>query len=151
MPFEFQDGPASSGQDISVQCMTTEGDLPLEISWYLNNKSVVEYAGISTVKAGKRNLVLNIESVTADHSGNFTCIAQNKAGSVSYTTDLKVNGIGSFIGISLIISFITYNPTPLLINQNISCLISSSQNRSLLLRGRTCQFGSGYFCNLRGS
>lgn len=72
--------------------MTPEGDLPLQIQWLLNNKSVVEYAGISTVKAGKRNMVLNIESITAAHSGDFTCIAQNKAGSVSFTTDLKVNG-----------------------------------------------------------
>lgn len=88
----FDDGPASSGQDISVQCMTPEGDLPMDINWYLNEKSVVEYAGITTVKAGKRNMVLNIESVTADHSGNFTCNAKNKAGSVSYTTDLKVFG-----------------------------------------------------------
>lgn len=72
--------------------MTPEGDLPLQIQWFLNNKSVIEYVGISTVKAGKRNMVLNIESITADHSGNFTCIAQNKAGSVSFTTDLKVNG-----------------------------------------------------------
>lgn len=72
--------------------MTTEGDLPLEISWYLNEKSVVEYPGITTSRVGKRNLVLNIESVAADHSGNFTCIAHNRAGSVSHTTDLKVNG-----------------------------------------------------------
>lgn len=92
MPFAFEDGPASSGQDVSISCMTPEGDLPLQIQWFLNNKSVIEYVGISTVKAGKRNMVLNIESITADHSGNFTCIAQNKAGSVSFTTDLKVNG-----------------------------------------------------------
>lgn len=64
----------------------------MDISWYLNDKNVVEYPGISTVKAGKRNLVLNIGNVMAEHSGNFTCIAKNVAGSVRYTTDLKVNG-----------------------------------------------------------
>ena len=95
MPFVFEDGPASSGQDISIQCMTPEGDLPLEIYWFLNNKSVVEYSGITTARVGKRNMVLNIESVAAEHSGNFSCIASNKAGSVSYTTDLKVNGISA--------------------------------------------------------
>lgn len=92
VPFEFEDGPASSGEYLSISCMTPEGDLPMDINWFLNNRSVVEYSGISTVKAGKRNLVLNIESVTAEHSGNFTCISRNKAGSVSHTTDLKVNG-----------------------------------------------------------
>lgn len=92
MPFSFEDGPASSGQDVSVTCTVPEGDMPIDISWYLNEKSIVEYAGITTVKAGKRNQVLNIESVTEEHSGNFTCNAQNKAGSVSYTTDLQVYG-----------------------------------------------------------
>lgn len=91
-PFAFEVGTASTGQDVSVTCTVPEGDLPIDISWYLNNKSIAEYAGIATVKAGKRNQVLNIESVTADHSGNFTCIAKNKAGSSDFTTDLKVYG-----------------------------------------------------------
>lgn len=92
MPFAFEDGPASSGQDITITCTVPEGDLPLDISWYLNNKSIVEYAGITSAKFGKRNLVLNIESVTAAHSGNYTCQANNKAGTADYTTDLKVYG-----------------------------------------------------------
>lgn len=62
------------------------------MTWYLNNKSIVEYSGISSAKFGKRNLVLNIESVKAEHSGNYTCLANNKAGTVSYTTELKVYG-----------------------------------------------------------
>lgn len=68
------------------------GDLPVEINWYLNSKTVVEYAGITSSKVGKRNLVLNIESVTAEHSGNYTCLASNRAGTVNYTADLEVNG-----------------------------------------------------------
>lgn len=92
MPFSFEDGPASSGQDVSVTCTVPEGDMPIDISWYLNEKSIVKYAGITTVKAGKRNQVLNIESVTEEHSGNFTCNAKNKAGSFSYSTDLQVYG-----------------------------------------------------------
>lgn len=61
----------------------------------------MEYAGVTTVKAGKRNQVLDIESVGAEHSGNFTCIAKNKAGSVSYTTDLHVNGTIGYISIDV--------------------------------------------------
>lgn len=92
VPFSFEDGPASSGQDISITCTVPEGDLPIDISWFLNDKSINEYSGITTVKAGKRNQVLNIETVAAEHSGNFTCVANNKAGSVRYTADLFVNG-----------------------------------------------------------
>ena len=92
MPFYFEDGPASSGQDITVTCAVPEGDLPIDIQWYLNDQEVARYRGITAAKFGKRNMVLNIESVTADHSGNYSCVASNKAGSVSYTTDLKVYG-----------------------------------------------------------
>lgn len=92
VPFTFEKGPASTGQDITVMCAVPDGDLPIEISWYLNEKSLVEYSGISSTKFGKRNQVLSIESVDAQHSGNYTCSARNKAGSVSYTTELKVYG-----------------------------------------------------------
>ena len=92
MPFSFEEGPARTGQDITVTCSVPEGDLPIDINWYLNNRSIVEYGGITSSKIGKRNLVLNIESITAEHSGDFKCEARNKAGSVSYTTDLKVFG-----------------------------------------------------------
>lgn len=37
--------------------------------------------------------MLTIASVSADHSGNYTCTATNHAGSVSYTTPLVINGI----------------------------------------------------------
>ena len=92
MPFSFEDGPASSGQDISVFCTVPEGDLPMNINWYLNNKSIAEYNGISSSRAGKRNLVLTIESVAAEHTGEYKCEASNRAGSISYTTELKVYG-----------------------------------------------------------
>lgn len=106
VPFSFEEGPASSGQDISVTCAVPEGDLPIDIIWYLNGRSIVEFSGITTVKAGKRNQLLDIESVSAEHSGNFTCIAKNKAGTVSYTTDLLVNGTRcDVLCISIILDF----------------------------------------------
>lgn len=40
---------------------------------------------------------LTVSSVTAGHSGNYTCTAKNKAGFVSYSTILNVNGIMYFI------------------------------------------------------
>lgn len=88
----FEKGPASTGQDITVMCAIPDGDLPIDITWSLNDRSIVEYSGISTSKIGKRNQALTIESVAAEHSGNYTCSAKNNAGSVTYTTDLKVYG-----------------------------------------------------------
>lgn len=92
VPFAFEKGPASTGQDITVMCAVPDGDLPIEINWFLNGKSIVEFSGISSTKFGKRNQVLSIESVAADHSGNYTCSSKNHAGSVNYTTELKVYG-----------------------------------------------------------
>lgn len=92
VPFTFEKGPASTGQDITVMCAVPDGDLPIDIAWYLNERSIVEYSGISSTKFGKRNQVLSIESVSAEHSGNYTCSAKNNAGSVSYMTELKVYG-----------------------------------------------------------
>lgn len=36
--------------------------------------------------------MLTIDSVTDEHSGNYTCVAQNKAGTARYSADLNVNG-----------------------------------------------------------
>lgn len=92
VPFAFDKGPAKSGQDITITCTVSDGDLPLDIKWLLNDKPVDSYPSINSAKFGKRNMVLSIESVTADHTGNYTCQASNKAGSVSFSTDLQVYG-----------------------------------------------------------
>lgn len=73
-------------------CSVPNGDLPMTITWFLNGKSAVEYSGMSSTKLGKRSLVLSIESVGAEHSGNYTCLAKNIAGTTEYTTELKVYG-----------------------------------------------------------
>lgn len=49
-------------------------------------------AGISTVKLGKRNSVMTIESVNGRHAGNYTCQASNFAATVNYTAVLVING-----------------------------------------------------------
>lgn len=92
MPFAFDKGPARSGQDMTLTCTVSDGDLPLDIKWLLNDRPVDSYSNINSAKFGKRNMVLSIESVSAEHSGNYTCEASNIAGTVSYSTNLKVYG-----------------------------------------------------------
>ena len=48
--------------------------------------------GISTTPMGPRASFLSIESVGHRHSGEYTCVARNKAGNASYSAYLKVNG-----------------------------------------------------------
>lgn len=52
--------------------------------------------GVVVFKGGSKNSMLTIDSVTDRHSGTYTCIAENKAGVVTYTTVLNVNGILSY-------------------------------------------------------
>ena len=92
--FSFgNDEPMSYGEFINVQCIISGGDLPVNISWILNGKPFDDYLEIYTTKRGKRINELTIESVAAKHAGNYSCIAENKAGSVNYTAELKVNGL----------------------------------------------------------
>lgn len=90
MVFSFGEDPFEAGQSTSVQCMVSSGDLPLTIEWAFNGQLVPE---TWTVKIGQRGMVLNIDSVTARHAGNYTCTGRNLAGSASFTAQLTVNGL----------------------------------------------------------
>lgn len=85
----------NEGDTASVQCIITKGDNPLKFNWFLNNKPVNKLDGIFINKLGKKISILHIESVQAEHSGEYTCSATNPAGSVNHTAVLLVNGINS--------------------------------------------------------
>lgn len=80
-----------------VTCLVSKGDFPFIIRWTLNNKTLDQLDGISTINPNKRASQLTIESVTADHSGKYTCAVKNKAGFDEYSAYLNVNGILFFI------------------------------------------------------
>lgn len=78
---------------MSLTCNVHKGDTPVDITWFLNGVALRDSADISIVKAGKKTSALSIDSVQDRHAGTYTCVAQNKAGSSSFYTDLHVNGI----------------------------------------------------------
>ncbi len=73
-------------------CAATEGDLPMEINWVFHGQKHSSMMGISTTKVGPRSNMLQIESVAAAHSGNYTCTARNAAGTRNYSANLIVFG-----------------------------------------------------------
>lgn len=91
--FDFGDEPSNYGDTASVSCIVTSGDHPIEFKWLFNKKPISEVAGISTVKLGKRNSAMTIDSVNGRHAGNYTCQASNSAMTVNYTAVLVINGI----------------------------------------------------------
>lgn len=91
-PFDFGEETSNFADSASVACLVTTGDAPVSFKWFFNDRPVKEFAGITTVKLGNRNSVLNIDSVTGKHAGRYTCEASNQAASVNYTSELSVNG-----------------------------------------------------------
>ncbi|KAF2905043.1 hypothetical protein ILUMI_01126, partial [Ignelater luminosus] len=91
MPFDFGEETMNAGDTVSAQCTITKGDLPMKINWYLNGKPVNVQEGIFTSYVGKRVSTLAIDSVRAEHSGEYTCSATNSAGSTNFTAYLNVN------------------------------------------------------------
>lgn len=83
----------NSGDTVSVQCTIAGGDLPLVVSWTLNGHPLEAYLEIITQKLGKRINNLIIDSVSAKHAGNYTCIAENLAGIAHHSSELMVIGM----------------------------------------------------------
>lgn len=90
-PFSFGDEEINSGETVSIQCTILKGDPPLNITWLLNGRLIDDDYGI-TIVGMKRFSTLNVDSVRDFHSGNYTCVAENDAGSDSFSTALNVNG-----------------------------------------------------------
>ena len=81
------------GEPASVQCTILGGDLPINVSWRLNNATIDSYHDISMARIGKRVHVLTIEAVSGHHAGNYSCHAQNMAGITEHSAKLIVNGL----------------------------------------------------------
>lgn len=94
MPFSFGEVPANPGDAAVVNCVATKGDLPLEISWTFSSETIDSslHRDIMTTPLGPRASVLTINSVSANHQGNYTCIVQNAAGRAEHAATLVVNG-----------------------------------------------------------
>lgn len=99
VPFNFGEVPSNPGDAVVVNCVATKGDLPLEISWTFSSETVDSslHRDIMTTPLGPRASVLTINSVSANHQGNYTCIVQNAAGRAEHAATLVVNGMFKLI------------------------------------------------------
>ncbi|XP_060519429.1 cell adhesion molecule Dscam2 isoform X3 [Cylas formicarius] len=81
------------GMRAAITCQIMEGDLPINFSWERNGKIILNNAALGTVirRIDEFSSSLIIDQVTSQHSGNYTCIANNIAGSERYTVPLTVN------------------------------------------------------------
>lgn len=92
IPFDFGDEAINAEDMTSLQCTVSKGDLPLNIQWLHNGVVIQPSEGIIINQMSKRIIAMSIESVHATHAGEYTCSASNKAGTISHTAVLNVNG-----------------------------------------------------------
>lgn len=92
-PFAISDEPLHLGDYFQLTCVVVHGDFPYNITWYFNDEPITYIDGVTILMNGKRSSSLNIDSVSAAHSGNYSCIGSNVAGRASITTTLSIRGL----------------------------------------------------------
>lgn len=92
VPFAFGEDEINAAEMVSASCTVNKGDFPIKISWLHNSQPIYANDGVSISRTNQRISILSIESVHGRHSGTYSCMAENLAGSVNFTTSLWVNG-----------------------------------------------------------
>ena len=92
VPFSFGRETIDQGKFAQLTCVVSSGDRPLSIKWSLKGDIVSSDDTMTTTLIGQQTSLLMISSVDYQHSGTYTCRAENPAGITTYSTELKVNG-----------------------------------------------------------
>lgn len=92
VPFSFGREVVNQGEFAQLICVVSRGDEPLSITWSLKGEIVSSDPVLSTSMLGQRTSLLSISRVDYQHSGVYTCRAENSAGFSSHSARLLVNG-----------------------------------------------------------
>lgn len=90
-PFNFQDGLAE-GMRTRIVC-GVNGDVPLTLRWLKDGEPLPSILGANVTSLDQYSSLLSIPSLSAKHSGDYTCVATNPAAEFKYTASLQVKGI----------------------------------------------------------
>ena len=93
VPFSFGFDTIDQGKFAQLSCVVSSGDMPITITWSLKGDIISSDPTMTTTMLGRQMSMLVISSVDYQHSGVYTCRAENPAGTTTYSTELKVNGI----------------------------------------------------------
>ncbi|XP_062708655.1 cell adhesion molecule Dscam2 isoform X6 [Aedes albopictus] len=88
-PFSFQDGLAE-GMRTRTVCGVSKGDQPMSFKWLKDGDPLSSMLGANVSTLDQYSSLLNIPSLSAAHSGDYTCVASNPAAEVKFTASLQV-------------------------------------------------------------
>ncbi|GAB6021006.1 Down syndrome cell adhesion molecule-like protein 1 [Chamberlinius hualienensis] len=97
VPFEFQDELLREGMRARLQCVISEGDLPLKVEWLKDGNKISNELGILIKTLDEFSSILTIHSIIPKHNGKYTCVASNDAATVTHSAQLSVNGMRSLV------------------------------------------------------
>ena len=92
IPFSFGEHPVNQGDSAQLMCAVTRGDRPLSITWSLKGDIISSDPVLTTTMIGQQTSLLIIAAVDYQHSGTYTCRAENPAGIRTHSAELLVNG-----------------------------------------------------------
>ena len=92
VPFSFGFDTIDQGKFAQLSCVVSSGDMPITITWSLKGDIISSDPTMTTTMLGRQASILMIQSVDYQHSGTYTCRAENPAGITTYSAELKVNG-----------------------------------------------------------
>ena len=92
VPFEFQADLLREGMRARLQCVVSEGDLPLNVTWLKDGEPILSNLGVLVRVLDEFSSILTISSIIPSHNGKYTCVATNRAATVMHSADLSVNG-----------------------------------------------------------
>uniref|UniRef100_A0A1I8MHL2 Uncharacterized protein n=1 Tax=Musca domestica TaxID=7370 RepID=A0A1I8MHL2_MUSDO len=88
-PFVFQDGLAE-GMRTRTVCGVSRGDPPLKLIWLKDGEPLPDLLGANVTMLDQYSSLLSIPSLSASHSGEYTCVAKNPAAEIKYNALLQV-------------------------------------------------------------
>ncbi|XP_030242123.1 Down syndrome cell adhesion molecule-like protein Dscam2 isoform X22 [Drosophila navojoa] len=93
VPFAYED-VINTGDSIDLFCQIQKGDRPIRVHWSFERSgsdSGTSEPQMRTNRISSKTSMLSIPSASPAHTGTYTCIASNAAGTTSYGVNLTVN------------------------------------------------------------
>uniref|UniRef100_A0A182U3K6 Ig-like domain-containing protein n=1 Tax=Anopheles melas TaxID=34690 RepID=A0A182U3K6_9DIPT len=93
-PFHSSILSLNVGDRASITCSVIKGDIPLTITWRKDGRPIDPTQRMSVTQVDQYNSILLIENLTADHTGNYSCVVRNTAAETEGHQSLLVNAEG---------------------------------------------------------